>query len=59
MGIAGVAYLAVAAVLSILFIFCAVRVLLTDSDRLAMQMFAFSILYLFVLLATLIGDHTL
>ena len=58
-GAAGVVYLVVASVLSALFILCAVRVLRTDSDRPAMQMFAFSILYLFILLATLIGERLL
>lgn len=59
MGLAGVVYLIVSGVLSAMFIISAVRVLNSDHDRPAMQMFAFSILYLFALLATLMGDHLL
>ena len=63
-GIAGPAYLATAIVLSLVFLFCAVRVWRTSDakeneslgHRPAMQMFAFSILYLFILLGVLIGE---
>ena len=58
-GIAGPVYLATAGVLSILFIVSAVRVLRSESQRPAMQMFAFSILYLFVLLGVMIGERML
>jgi protoheme IX farnesyltransferase len=56
-GIAGPLYLAGAGVLGLLFVLCAVRVWFDDGDRAAKQMFAFSILYLFLLFALLIADH--
>ncbi|WP_207478043.1 heme o synthase [Arenibaculum pallidiluteum] len=62
LGAAGTLYAAGAAVLGPLFVLCAVRVLREDDehragDRAAKQMFAFSILYLFLLFALLIADH--
>jgi len=62
LGSAGIFYLIVAVALSVLFAVCAVRVLQTvdDSeaeDKLARQMFGFSILYLFVVFAALIIDR--
>ena len=58
-GIAGQLYLGAASVLSALFILCAVRVLRSTTDKPAKQMFAFSILYLFLLFACLIINPTL
>lgn len=55
-GVGGIAYLVGATVLSLLFILCAVRVMLDKTYRAAKQMFAYSILYLFLLLAILIGE---
>ena len=60
LGFAGLAYGAVALVMGLLFVACAVKVLRAigdaESDRAAKQMFGFSILYLFVLFAMLIVD---
>jgi protoheme IX farnesyltransferase len=56
-GIAGLVYLAGAIVLGLLFVLCAVRVWLDRTDRAAKQMFGFSILYLFLLFALLIGER--
>ncbi|WP_431861192.1 heme o synthase [Azospirillum sp.] len=57
LGIAGYAYLAGAVVLGLLFVLCAVRVLKATDDKPAKQMFGFSILYLFLLFALLVGEH--
>ncbi len=57
LGIAGWVYLAGAAVLGGLFVLCAVRVLKSTDDKPAKQMFGFSILYLFLLFALLVGEH--
>ncbi|WP_448189088.1 heme o synthase [Azospirillum sp. sgz301742] len=57
LGIAGYAYLAGAVVLGSLFVLCAVRVLTGTDDKPAKQMFGFSILYLFLLFALLVGEH--
>jgi protoheme IX farnesyltransferase len=43
-------------VLSLIFILCALRVRQAQTHKPAKQMFAFSILYLFVLFAALIAD---
>jgi protoheme IX farnesyltransferase len=56
-GIAGPLYGAVALVLSALFTFAAIRVWRDAGDRSAKQMFAFSILYLFLLFAFLVIDR--
>jgi protoheme IX farnesyltransferase len=56
-GLAGVAYLAAASVLSVAFTVCAVAVWRDQTDRAAKRMFGFSILYLFLLFALLIVDH--
>ncbi len=56
-GIAGLVYLAGAIVLGLLFVLCAVRVWFDRTDRAAKQMFGFSILYLFLLFALLIGER--
>ena len=56
-GIGGLAYLAGSSVLGALFVLCAVRVLRSTDDRPAKQMFGFSILYLFLLFALLVGEH--
>ena len=55
-GMAGPVYLGVSAILSLLFIGFAVRVLLAKDHGPAKQMFAFSILQLFLLFAGLIAD---
>ena len=57
LGFAGYVYLAGAVVLGMLFVLCAVRVLHSTDDKPAKQMFGFSILYLFLLFALLVGEH--
>jgi protoheme IX farnesyltransferase len=57
LGIAGPVYLAGAVVLGGMFVLCAVRVLHSTDDKPAKQMFGFSILYLFLLFALLVGEH--
>ncbi|MGH7185699.1 MAG: heme o synthase, partial [Pseudomonadota bacterium] len=57
LGIAGPVYGAAAAGLSALFVVAAIRVWLDRGERAARQMFAFSILYLFLLFTFLIIDH--
>jgi protoheme IX farnesyltransferase len=57
LGIAGALYAAAAAVLGALFILAAVRVWFDSGERAARQMFAFSILYLFLLFTLLIIDR--
>jgi protoheme IX farnesyltransferase len=57
LGIAGPWYAAGALVLSGLFVLSALRVLGSDDERPAKQMFGFSILYLFALFALLIVDR--
>jgi len=56
-GIAGPVYLAGSLVLGAMFVWCAVRVLRSTDDKPAKQMFGFSILYLFLLFALLLGEH--
>jgi heme o synthase len=57
LGIAGLPYLAGSIVLGALFVLCAVRVWFDKTHRSAKQMFAFSILHLFLLFALLIADN--
>jgi protoheme IX farnesyltransferase len=57
LGIAGAVYAAAAAVLSGLFMLAAVRVWFDRGERAARQMFAFSIVYLFLLFTLLIVDR--
>ncbi|WP_029009742.1 heme o synthase [Azospirillum halopraeferens] len=57
LGIAGPVYLAGALVLGGLFVASAVRVLRATDDKPAKQMFGFSILYLFLLFALLVGER--
>lgn len=57
LGIAGIWYAAGAAVLGGLFVLSSLRVLGSDDDKPAKQMFGFSILYLFALFALLIVDR--
>jgi heme o synthase len=57
LGIAGLPYLAGSIVLGALFVLCAVRVWFDETHRSAKQMFAFSILHLFLLFALLIADN--
>ncbi len=57
LGIAGALYAGAAAILGALFILAAVRVWYDSGERAARQMFAFSILYLFLLFTLLIVDR--
>jgi protoheme IX farnesyltransferase len=57
LGLTGAVYAAAAVVLGLLFILAAVRVWFDEGERAARQMFAFSILYLFLLFALLILDR--
>jgi protoheme IX farnesyltransferase len=61
-GIAGLTYAVGAALLGLLFILCAVRVMREDGEatnhRAAKQMFGYSIFYLFAIFGLLIVDHT-
>ena len=57
LGIAGNLYGAAAVVLGGFFILAAVSVFLDSTDRSAKRMFAFSILYLFLLFALIITDR--
>jgi len=56
-GIAGPVYLASSSLLGLMFVGCAVRVLLSTDDGPAKKMFGFSILYLFLLFALMIGER--
>lgn len=56
-GIAGPVYLAASSLLGLMFVGCAVRVLLSSDDGPAKKMFGFSILYLFLLFALMIGER--
>jgi heme o synthase len=58
LGVAGVLYGASALVLSALFTGCAIRVWRDETDRSARRMFAFSLLYLFLIFALLLLDRT-
>jgi protoheme IX farnesyltransferase len=57
LGLTGAVYAAVAAILGLLFILAAVRVWFDSGERAARQMFAFSILYLFLLFTLMIVDR--
>ncbi len=57
LGIAGLGYAAVAAVLSLCFVVLALRLMRDAHNKTAMQVFGFSILYLFVLFAAMIADR--
>lgn len=57
MGFAGMAYLIGAAVLGIMFVGCAIRVLRDKTHNSAKQMFGFSIFYLFALFGLLLAEH--
>ncbi|PWC86115.1 protoheme IX farnesyltransferase, partial [Azospirillum sp. Sp 7] len=57
LGIGGLAYLIGSSLLGAFFVLCAVRVLRATDDKPAKQMFGFSILYLFLLFALLMGEH--
>ncbi|MCC7274170.1 MAG: protoheme IX farnesyltransferase [Alphaproteobacteria bacterium] len=58
LGFVGPVYGAAAAVLDGLFVLAALRVMRDGGDRSAMQMFAYSILYLFLLFALVLVDRT-
>ena len=55
-GIVGWLYGAVAIALGGVFVFCALRVWLESGERAAKRLFAFSILYLFLLFAMMLVD---
>ena len=57
LGLTGALYAAAAAILGLLFILAAARVWFDSGERAARQMFAFSILYLFLLFTLLIVDR--
>lgn len=57
MGLTGLIYAASAAVLGGLFILCAGRVMLSEAEKPAKQMFAYSILYLFLLFTLMMVDR--
>ena len=59
LGYASLFYGVCAALLSVLFLVAALRVLRQDGDRPARQMFGYSIFYLFLIFATLIVDKNL
>ncbi|KUO66556.1 MAG: protoheme IX farnesyltransferase [Alphaproteobacteria bacterium BRH_c36] len=60
-GLGGLAYLVTSSVLGAIFLWLAVRVYRTregrEADRVAKQLFAFSIFYLFALFAVLLGEN--
>ncbi len=56
-GMAGLAYAVVAAVLSAVFVVLAVGIWFDSGERYARRTFAYSILYLFLLFATLMGER--
>ncbi|MGR0186791.1 heme o synthase [Azospirillum aestuarii] len=57
LGIGGLTYLIGSSLLGAYFVLCAVRVLRATDDKPAKRMFGFSILYLFLLFALLMGEH--
>jgi protoheme IX farnesyltransferase len=57
LGIAGLFYAVCAGTLSLVFSATAIRVLRDDSERSARQMFAFSLLYLFLIFTLLLVDR--
>ena len=57
LGLTGAVYAAAAVILGLLFILAGVRVWFDNGERAARQMFAFSILYLFLLFTLLIVDR--
>jgi protoheme IX farnesyltransferase len=57
LGAVGWLYGASAIVLSALFVFASLRVLANENHRPARQMFAYSILYLFLLFALMLADR--
>ncbi len=59
MGFAGIIYGAGAASLSLVFIWGAIRILITKSDAAARWMFRYSILYLALIFALLVADNAL
>ena len=60
-GLGGIVYLATSVVLGAIFLYLAVRVWMVregrEADRTAKQLFGFSILYLFLLFAVILGEH--
>lgn len=58
-GMSGLIYLVVALIINSIFLYYALRLRYTDSKKLAMKTFGFSITYLFVLFAALLVDHYL
>ncbi len=58
LGVTGMLYAAAATILGALIILAAVRVWFDSGERAARQMFAFSILYLFLLFTLIIVDRS-
>jgi len=58
LGVAGPIYAVLSSVLSVLFTGAAIRVWRDETDRSARQMFAFSLLYLFLIFSLLLLDHS-
>jgi len=56
-GMSGLIYLIPSALLSLGFIYFAIKMMLTKEDKTAMQTFAYSIVYLMLLFAALLIDH--
>jgi len=56
-GMSGLIYLIPSALLSLGFIYFAIKMMLTKEDKTAMQTFAYSIVYLMLLFAALLFDH--
>ncbi len=56
-GMSGLIYLIPSALLSLGFIYFAIKMMLTKEDKTAMQTFAYSIVYLMLLFAVLLFDH--
>ena len=60
-GLGGIVYLATSVVLGAIFLYLAVKVWMVregrEADRTAKQLFGFSILYLFLLFAVILGEH--
>lgn len=56
-GMSGIVYLAGSVLLNLRFLYFAVRLQTSRSDKIAMQMFVYSINYLMILFAVLLADH--
>jgi len=56
-GMSGLFYLVSAVLLGVGFLYYAIRMQFDHADRLAMQTFSFSIVYLMIMFAALLIDH--